>query len=745
VAACASLLAAAAVRGEPAPRPVAIPISAAPGRAGEAVRAWLAGRLTSLGLEDGVDALIVQREESLPGGGSRVLIQQLWHGLPVVGGDARAIVSGDGRLTSLAAGFVRGLNAPLAPVVTPAVASALAARAAQLPAGTQPGTATLSVWRRDDGDRLVWEVGLRRPGGEPVRSEIDAVTGEVLEADAGITHAVGRVYPTDPTGPLQELELFRMEPGTPLHSAAFDIEDQIAPPVVPVVPGDYRLTPDDPGFDQVNLYWHVDHYFNDFLAPLGYAGPPTPLVVRLHADMNPWPALATGNYVTFGLPIPGFTLESSRSHDIVYHELTHTVIYGFGIQPDGPNAEAGALHEGIADYFAAAFTGDPVIGEWLYISFTNKPGMTRIDQPVPPWDYAHYNQVAYNGGAAGTTHGNGMILSSALWDLRRQVGSTCDSLVLESLAYLPSRPVWAQFADALIAADLDHHAGREWLTVGNAMRVRGIRGAVGASISGPAALLPGETGAFGALPCCGGAPGRYHWRARDVCRGMPCGPWRALGDGDSVHVAFLGDTELELTAVSAFGDSDVARSTVSVTAPFLDIEGPRSVAQNHVGTWRARIAVASPFGLTWYRQWLQPPAAPEVVGTGQSVTFAVKGRFSLSARLQDAMGRSTTQAIDVESFDDRLLVSQHDMVQLSQSVTGGRQAETHVELAASAMLRLAVYDLHGRQRLQLLDDSEPRGERVIRWDASVLEPGIYYVHATTSIDQSATLRFIVLR
>ena len=513
MAACASLLAAAAVRGEPAPRPVAIPISAAPGRAGEAVRTWLAGRLTSLGLEDGVDALIVQREESLPGGGSRVLIQQLWHGLPVVGGDARAIVSGDGRLTSLASGFVRGLNAPLAPVVTPAVASALAARAAQLPAGTQPGTATLSVWRRDDGDRLVWEVGLRRPGGEPVRSEIDAVTGEVLEADAGITHAVGRVYPTDPTGPLQELELFRMEPGTPLHSAAFDIEDQLAPPVVPVVPGDYRLTPDDPGFDQVNLYWHVDHYFNDFLAPLGYAGPPTPLVVRLHADMNPWPALATGNYVTFGLPIPGFTLESSRSHDIVYHELTHTVIYGFGIQPDGPNAEAGALHEGIADYFAAAFTGDPVIGEWLYISFTNKPGMTRIDQPVPPWDYAHYNQVAYNGGAAGTTHGNGMILSSALWDLRRQVGSTCDSLVLESLAYLPSRPVWAQFADALIAADLDHHAGREWLTVGNAMRVRGIRGAVGASISGPAALLPGETGAFGALPCCGGATGRR------ACRG----------------------------------------------------------------------------------------------------------------------------------------------------------------------------------------------------------------------------------
>jgi hypothetical protein len=739
------VLAAAIARGEPAPRPIAIPLGATPGRAGEAVRAWMAERLPAFGLEDSVDALIVEREEPLPAGGSRVLVQQLWHGLPVVGGDARAIVSPEGALTSLVSGFVRVLSAPLSPGITPAVASGLAARAAGLPSDAAMGTVTLSVSRRADGDHLVWEVSHRRPDGEPVRGEVDAVTGEVLEADAGVTHAVGRVYPTDPSGPLQELELFRMEPGTPLHSAAFDIEDQIAPPVVPVVPGDYRLQPTDPGFDQVNLYWHVDHYLNDFLRALGYAGPPTPLVVRLHADMNPWPALATENYVTFGLPIPGFTLESSRSHDIIYHELTHTVIYGFGIQPDGTNAEPGALHEGIADYFAAAFTGDPVIGEWLYISFTNQPGMTRIDQPNPPWNYAHYNQVAYNGGAAGTTHGNGMILSSALWDLRRQIGSTCDSLVLESLAYLPSRPVWAQFANALIAADLDHHAGREWVTVGDAMRARGIHGAVAASISGPSALSPGESGTFAALPCCGGAPGTYHWRARNMCRGLPCGPWRDLGVGDSLHAAFLNDTQLELSAVSAFGDSDGALLPVSVTAPFVDIEGPRSVAQNHVGTWTARVAVASPFRLTWHRQWLEPPATPEVMGTAQSVSFPVKGRFSLSVELQDAVGRSATQEIEVGSYDDRLLVRQHDMVQLSQFVTGGRQAETHVELAAPAMLRVSVYDLHGRERLQLFDDSEPRGERVIRWDASVLEPGIYYVHATTSIDKSATLRFIVLR
>src|SRR6185369_1073790 len=180
----------------------------------------------------------------------------------------------------------------------------------------------------------------------PGSAIVDAVKGDVLDVDAGISHAVGRVYPTDPRDPLAELELPRLLPGPPLRSTSFGINDVLYPPVVPVAPDDFRLVPEDSGFDQVNLYWHVDHYLHDFMAPLGYAGPPDSLIVRLHFALDPEVARTAGNFMTFG------------------------------------------------------------------------------------------------GGGASSSWGNSKILSSGLWDLRRQVGAASDSLVLESLAYLPTVPDW---------------------------------------------------------------------------------------------------------------------------------------------------------------------------------------------------------------------------------------------------------------------------------------------------------------
>jgi hypothetical protein len=247
----------------------------------------MSARLGTFGLEDGVDELRLEREEPLKAGGARVLVRQLWHGVPVAGADARAIVTADGQLTSLIAGFERDLDAPLVPRIAPANAIERAAAAAGLGSAAAPGAATLVVERRADGDHLEWEVSQHRSDGEPLKTRIDAVSGEVLDADAGISHAVGRVYPTDPRQPLEERELLRLLPGPPLRANGYGIDDALAPPVVPVPPDDYRLNPGDAGFDQVNLYWHVDHFFHDFLAPLGYPGPPDSLVVRLHFALDP--------------------------------------------------------------------------------------------------------------------------------------------------------------------------------------------------------------------------------------------------------------------------------------------------------------------------------------------------------------------------------------------------------------------------------------------------------------------------
>jgi len=719
------------------------PIIGARAHPGEAVRAWMSQRLQAYGLEDGQDALRLAREEPLPGGATRVLVQQLWHGLPVAGADARAIVSADGRITALISGFERGVNAPLEPHVAPERAGSLAAGAADLAPGAAPEAVTLAVARRADGDHLVWEVAWRRADGEPVHSVIDAVTGEVLDRDAGIAHAVGNVYPTDPRQPLEERELPGLLPGTPLRSIAYEIDDSVDPPVLPGAGGDYRLSPGDPGFDQVNLYWHVAHDFIDFWGGLGYPGPPEPLVVRLHFPLEAEVARTSDNYVTFGKPITGFCLEPTRADDIVYHELGHAVLYGYGIQPGGSNREAIALHEGLADYFAAAFTGDPAIGEWAYLTYPN--GVTRVDRPAPPWDYAHYDRVAFGGGGLSSAWANGMILSSGLWDLRQQLGRTCDSLVLEALTYLPEWPTWGQLVDALYFADRDHHGARYWNDIGLVLRRRGIRGSVSASITGPTDRSPAEPAVFHALPCCGGAPGRYHWRQRGWCRGMPCGAWQDVGDGDSVSTAFTGDSEVELSVLSPFGDADTSIMFVRVGNPFLVIEGPNRVARGTAATWTVRLTASAPWVVNMYRQWLAPGGRFENLGSRTSVTFPVTAPVRISAKLNDGLGRSADAQLDVEMFIDNPPPLSSKPVRLTQRMDGSGRAETLAEVARATTLRVAVYDLHGRERVLLLNDAQPSGARMIRWDTHVLEQGVYFLRAVTSAGEKADLRFLVIR
>jgi hypothetical protein len=708
-------------------------------RAGDAVSRWMLERLPSFELTPGIDSLRLEREEALPGGGTRVLIQQVWHGLPVIGADARAIVGADGRLTSLLSGFAPGLAAPLAPRIAPE-------RARVLAAGSRPpaaGEMTLAVVRRASGDHLVWQLVQRSSTGERVRTLIDAVSGEALEVDAGSAHAVGRVYPTDPRQPIEERELPGLLGATPLRARDFGIDDALYPLAVALAPDDYRFPLGDPSFDQVNVYWHVNRYLRDFLGPLGYPGAPDSIVVRVHFPLDPEVARTSGPIVLLGRPIPNFARDPSYAHDTIYHELGHTVLYGFGVEPGGPRREASALHEALADYFVAAFTGDPAISEWTYIPWPT--GVTRLDMPVPPWDVAHYDQVAFGGGGISSPWANGMILSSGLWDLRQRIGASCDSLVLESLVYLPTVPTWEQFTNALFLADRDHHGGRFWRTIGEVLRRRGLRGMVTASISGPGHLHPGEPGEFRALPCCGGTPGRYHWRVRTWCRGVPCEPWRDLADGDLLHTAFTDDSELELSVLSAFGDPDTVHTFVTVLDPTMVVDGPTRVLKNATGTWSIRLVAAAPFRVLLYRHWLTAGAQEELLGQMTSVTFAVPTPFRLTAVLTDGLGRSVVVQHDVEVFTDRPPRPSNAPVQLAQFVDPGHHAELHVELAAASSVRVAVYDVRGRERLVLADEQEPRGERVIRWDTSVLEPGIYFLRATLPSGHSAKLRFIVLR
>jgi hypothetical protein len=720
-------------------------VALADGRARPAAAAceWLQANAEAFGLRPGVDELRLERDEPLSDGGHRVLVRQYWNGVPVESGDARCIVSAGGELRFVAAGFLAALAAPALPRVARAAAVAVAAGTVRVTSLPAPVEAELWVRRRDGHDDLAWAVRFPLANGFTPRVWVDAVSGEVLDTERGSVNAVGLVYPDDPRGPLAERPLTHLETDQALVSSQIAIQDQQYAQAVPLGPGgDFRYPPSQAAFDQVNVYWHVQHFL-DFMSGLGYAGPPESLVVRVNMPLEPAVALTDGRYVSLGRPIPGFVQDVARCQDIIYHEVTHAVIYGFGVLPTGPQRESAALHEGLADYFSCALTGDPVVGEWLYLTFPE--GCTRLDRPADPWNYDHYDQVGFGGGPPSSAWGNGMILSSGLWDLRLDIGTSADSLVLESLAYLPTSPIWSQFANAVLQADQDHHGSRFASAIVAALGRRHIRGAATAAITGPSSLAPGAEAEFAAAPCCGGLFASNHWRAREWCRGAPCEDWRDAGNGPTLRIAFDLDAELELTVRTPWGDTLTTSRFIGVRPPELFVDGPRRVPQRAPATWRARLVAMGPASLHWTRQSRRRGSLPLQLGTDTEQSFAPDTSLDLIATLVDGLGRIAVEHVAVETYVDHPPPLATGVMRMSQSLdAGAHQAETRFELTRATPLKLSVYDVRGSTRATLWDGPATRGTHAVRWDASGLEPGVYFLRLLAE-PSGLLLRFVVLR
>jgi hypothetical protein len=652
------------------------------------------------------------------------------------------VLGPDGRLRSVTSACVAGLAPPAAARLGEARARRVAAGALGLPLAAERSAARLWVRRSARGDRLEWEVRVPLADGRESSTWIDAEDGAIRALDESTVHAVGLAFPSDPRAPEAEVPLVGIVPGQGLASRAFAIEDQQVPRAVPLGPGDdYRYASTTLEFDQVNAYWHCDRFLRDFLAPLGHPGPPDSLIVRVHVPLEPAVALTNGRYVLLGRPIHGQVGEVSRCHDIVYHELGHAVLFGEGVLAGGE--DAGALHEALADYLSAAFTGDPAIGEWLYLNFPL--GATRVDQPVDPWHARNRDRVAWGAAPIASVWANGMILSSALWDLRARLGSSADSLVLESLDYLPTTPRWSHLANALLQADLELHGGRHAAAIVESLARRGVRGAAVAAFTGPASLAPGEVGEFRAQPCCGGIAGEARWRTRAWCRGGPCEDWRDVGGGPLLRTAFQQDGELSLIVASAWADTLEARRLVSVNPPEIRLQGPARVALGRHETWCARVAAMGPWRFVWERLWRRPGAPPQRLGGTTEVAFAVEAPFLLRVELTDGMGRIARDSLEVEAFADtppteerRTLVVSHRLL------PGASDAETRIDVGRAGPLRAEVFDVRGRRRARIWDGTVERGRHVFRWDARGLEPGAYLLRVRFEAEGSL-LRFVLLR
>ncbi|HLD76178.1 MAG TPA: proprotein convertase P-domain-containing protein, partial [Candidatus Norongarragalinales archaeon] len=131
---------------------------------------------------------------------------------------------------------------------------------------------------------------------------------------------------------------------------------------------------------------------------------------------------------------------TSLSSDVIFHEYTHNAIFAiYGNEPVF-NQEYWAIHEGLADYFAAHLNNDPQVAEEI---FPDKKPLRSL------------NNTRKYSSRTGEEHDDGEILGGAMWDLRSSLGSNLTNALLIRAMRMRGQS-FSDYASNLLLADDDN-------------------------------------------------------------------------------------------------------------------------------------------------------------------------------------------------------------------------------------------------------------------------------------------------
>jgi len=151
----------------------------------------------------------------------------------------------------------------------------------------------------------------------------------------------------------------------------------------------------------------------------------------------------------------------AREESVCFHEYAHAARHQIvKLKYEG---EAGAIDEGVADYFSASLSDDPIMGEFI-VAKMNKPWLRNLTE------LHHYPDEI-----VGNVHEDGKIWGCSLWALRERFGAaTADRLVLNSLYYLSPDATFLHGLNALLLADENLFAAKNQAAIIEILGERGI-------------------------------------------------------------------------------------------------------------------------------------------------------------------------------------------------------------------------------------------------------------------------------
>ena len=270
---------------------------------------------------------------------------------------------------------------------------------------------------------------------------------ETMRFHTDVTKAL--IYPTNlPTAQTSEVELQGLTDRNYLRGPEFQIygATKSSPRAFPDFFG-YKFDPVDQAmfFDQAQTYYNSSLVMN-FFRRMGFehAGE----LVEIYTNA---PLMNNAQYIpSFGSNPSRIELGTgdkvslwnlSRDRDVIAHEFSHHIIYRHIRATRG---EAGILHEGFADYFTYAISGDRFLGETIVPgrSWLRSANVTETTQDALP--------------ANMTIHQHGSYWSGLLWVLRGDLGDTYfDQVVYNSLQFLSPNPTIAEALQGLAFADTE--------------------------------------------------------------------------------------------------------------------------------------------------------------------------------------------------------------------------------------------------------------------------------------------------
>jgi hypothetical protein len=379
-----------------------------------------------------------------------------------------------------------------APILTDDVALGLAAQTLGLPydaANPMRLRATLTDDPRSellilrDGDvpggvaHLAYRVFLaaESPAGDWVL-RVDAQSGQILSAQDERVYVDGSGYTFDPdplttagvnyggsyvdgddadTAELNAERVMHTLPSLTYNGSVYllqgpyckiiDFESPTSPPVNSADPDGFTYTRNQQGFEDVNVYYHIDASQRHIQSLGFYAIQSGPITCDPHGVQGQDNSYYSGgsNRIAYGEG----GVDDAEDMDVIVHEYGHAIQHA--INSNWGGGEEGAMGEGFGDYWAGSHSAA--------ISTFHQYWVFNWDGHNPFWSGRVLNTTkTYPGDLNGSVHDDGEIWSAPLFQSWHEIGrEVMDKLVLKGHYYLGSSATMTQGAAAIMQADLE--------------------------------------------------------------------------------------------------------------------------------------------------------------------------------------------------------------------------------------------------------------------------------------------------